>query len=540
MINKATFAIFSALLADYIMVTIIVPIINELFRIDYGQIDEFKVGFVYSMKGLSQLCTGLLIGKISDIIQLKAMTQLGLFSDLIASLIYIFGRKFPSYMAARLLHGIGSSLIASSSFSLLANHYKTDKERGEIMSKAGTGIACGVLTGPVVGGLLYSIGEKMGLKSFARLIPFGFCTLFYLIAIFSIHFFINSPYRAKKKNIKNSLNELSKDHKKNKDKNVLSNWEILKYMPILALVYLSFSGNLEISYLEPILPNYWMKLTHNNWDTFRSGILFACSPLSYTILMPILGKYGYKIGRHNVILIGMFVISSVFLIIIPSSKFIYLSSIFLFIMGCGSGALDSSLQPMLAQAYDNLLERKKLEEDHNSSKKEINTFYEEDDDGTEVPNNENEVKLNISQTNEKETDIINLKNKNDKRLIKNLDDVDDDNTIERVIDVDDDSDHNTIKDGKDSNEEDEEEEEPHNKYTRVFSLGNMGMNIGFITGPMFSSFLVSLLDGEDPGVNRFKSSFFKCCLIFAVFGWASALVAIIPGMKKYRSLKNKN
>ncbi len=52
-----------------------------------------------------------------------------------ASLIYIFGRKFPCYLAARMFHGIGSSLIASSSFSLLANHYKTDKERGEIMSK---------------------------------------------------------------------------------------------------------------------------------------------------------------------------------------------------------------------------------------------------------------------------------------------------------------------------------------------------------------------------------------------------------------------
>jgi len=38
-------------------------------------------------------------------------------------------------MTARGIHGIGSSLIASSSFSLLANHYKTDEERGEIMSK---------------------------------------------------------------------------------------------------------------------------------------------------------------------------------------------------------------------------------------------------------------------------------------------------------------------------------------------------------------------------------------------------------------------
>jgi len=53
----------------------------------------------------------------------------------LASFIFIFGRKFLSYLAARTIHGIGSALIASSSFSLLANQYKTDKERGEIMSK---------------------------------------------------------------------------------------------------------------------------------------------------------------------------------------------------------------------------------------------------------------------------------------------------------------------------------------------------------------------------------------------------------------------
>jgi len=52
----------------------------------------------------------------------------------LATLIYIFGRKLPSYLSARMFHGIGSSLIASSSFSLLANQYKTDEKRGEIMS----------------------------------------------------------------------------------------------------------------------------------------------------------------------------------------------------------------------------------------------------------------------------------------------------------------------------------------------------------------------------------------------------------------------
>ncbi|ORY54774.1 MFS general substrate transporter [Neocallimastix californiae] len=506
--NKATVAIFSALLADYVMVTIIVPIINDLFKIDYGKIDEFRVGFVYSMKGLSQLCTGLLIGKISDKLQLKLMTQLGLTFDFIASLIYIFGRKFPSYMTARGIHGIGSSLIASSSFSLLANHYKTDEERGEIMSKAGTGIACGVLFGPVLGGILYSLGEKMGLESYARLVPFAFCSIADILAISGVHFFINSPYRSIKKKSKtlSSSLELDKKKKSTSSQKNLSNWQILKYVPILALVYLSFAGNLEISYIEPILPNYWMKLTDNNWNTLKSGILFGFSPLSYTIFMPILGKYGYKIGRHHVILIGMIVISFLFLIVIPNKSFIYSSAFFLFMMGCGSGAIDSSLQPMLAEAYDNLLERKKKEE---KLVKEVEMDI--SDDKTETSLDEkNIVKLTIDIVDSKEDSAATLE-----------------------------LEEKETENGQDEVTEEEVEEEAHNKYTRVFSLGNMAMNVGFITGPLISSFLVALVDGDEPNVNRFNSSFFKCCLIFAAFGLLSSVVAIIPGLKRYRREKDK-
>jgi MFS family permease len=485
------------------MVTNIVPIINDLIKIDYGEIDQIRVGFVFSMKGFTQLCMGLLIGKISDKLQLKLMTQLGLCFDLIASLIYIFGRKFPSYVAARGFHGIGSSLIASSSFSLLANHYKTDKERGEIMSKAGSGIAFGVLFGPVLGGILYSLGESMGLGSYARIVPFGFCSLSYILAFSSIHFFINSPYRAIKKKSKSSSSslELSEKEKSISLQKNLSNWQILKYTPVLALVYLSFVGNIQVSYIEPILPNYWMKLTENHWNTFKSGILFAFSPLSYTIFMPILGKYGYKVGRHYVILTGMIVVSLIFLIVIPTKSLIYTSAIFLFLMGCGSGAIDSSLQPMLAEAYDNLLERKQKEE---KFVKEIEMDL-SDDISENTLDDENNVKLTIETKEDK------IFEKSDTK----------------------------INETEINSEEDTEggNEEAHNKYTRVFSLGNMAMNVGFIAGPMISSSLVALLDGDEPNVNRYNSSFFKCCLIFSTFGILSSVVALIPGMKKYRSKK---
>ena len=115
-------------------------------------------------------------------------------------------------------------------------------------------------------------------------------------------------------------------------------------------------------------------------------------------------------------------------------------------MGCGSGAIDSSLQPMLAEAYDNLLERKQKEE---KFVKEIEMDL-SDDISENTLDDENNVKLTIET-------------KEDKILEKS---------------------DTKINETKINSEEDTEggNEEAHNKYTRVFSLGNMAMNVGFITG----------------------------------------------------------
>eukprot|EP00833_Pecoramyces_ruminatium_P010681 jgi/Orpsp1_1/1184713/evm.model.c7180000090675.1 len=185
-------------------------------------------------------------------------------------------------------------------------------------------------------------------------------------------------------------------------------------------------------------------------------------------------------------------------------------------MGIGSGAIDSSLQPMLAQAYDNLLERKEREK---ALMKEVEFDI---SDNTLIERND--VKVVVEPTTKDISDnhlgeVIKVKEEQD---IKEKDvEIEEQDINEKEVE-------------KKSEEEEEEEEEAHNKYTRVFSLGNMAMNIGFITGPMISSFIVSLIDGDEPNVNRFNSSFFKCCSIFTAVACISSFVALIPGMKRYQ------
>jgi len=127
-------------------------------------------------------------------------------------------------------------------------------------------------------------------------------------------------------------------------------------------------------------------------------------------------------------------------------------------MGFGSGAIDSSLQPMLAQAYDNLLERKQIEKEKknkiNNSEDTINT-------------------LSVNRSDDK----INIDIKKDDSLIN-----DSSSVLHRDIGNINEQQENDKNNNQNDKYDDEDSEEAHNKYTRVFSLGNMALNIGFITG----------------------------------------------------------
>jgi len=130
-------------------------------------------------------------------------------------------------------------------------------------------------------------------------------------------------------------------------------------------------------------------------------------------------------------------------------------------MGLGSGAVDASIQPMLAQNYDNLLKRKKSKKMKSSSQQILNASGSIEDTST-VDNN---IELTVYANNEERIRIRD----------------EDANATERVEEEEKNSKTKESIKEKDDNGE-EEEEEAHNKYTRVFSLGNMAMNIAFIIG----------------------------------------------------------
>ncbi len=138
-------------------------------------------------------------------------------------------------------------------------------------------------------------------------------------------------------------------------------------------------------------------------------------------------------------------------------------------MGLGSGAVDASIQPMLAQSYDNLLERKKLKKKNLSSQQGLNSFNKSDDETVEC-----DVKLNILSNNEN-SDVICIENSSDEKI----------KISEESETIRGEESQSSLEGSKESLEE-EEEEDAHNKYTRVFSLGNMAMNIAFIIGKQFN------------------------------------------------------
>ncbi|XP_023243005.1 synaptic vesicular amine transporter-like [Centruroides sculpturatus] len=151
---------------------------------------------------------------------------------------------------------------------MLAGIYTDDKERGNAMSIALTGIGVGMLIGSGLGGITYHF---MG-KAF----PFWI-----LAALFSVNGMLQiitiSPKENKKVKINTSLLSLIKDH----------------YI-IIAAGYITVS-NIALSALQASLPIWMMdKMNAVEW---QQGVVFLFFGLLYVIGTIIFGRLDHKFGR---------------------------------------------------------------------------------------------------------------------------------------------------------------------------------------------------------------------------------------------------
>ena len=126
---------------------------------------QMAMGLLYASKDIFQLVSAPLAGYLTAQYSSQSALWLSTFGLGVATLCFAEASTFPSLLFARSCQGAASAAMMSGGLSLIAETHPGEK-RGAAMGMVFTGLAVGVLCGPLIGGLLF---DKLGRKQTFRL-----------------------------------------------------------------------------------------------------------------------------------------------------------------------------------------------------------------------------------------------------------------------------------------------------------------------------------------------------------------------------------
>nr|AKN21539.1 slc18a-4 [Schmidtea mediterranea] len=284
--------------------------------------ENMKIGLMFASKPVIQLLTNPIVGPITNRIGYSIPMFFGFLVLFISTMTFALAESYHLLFIARSLQGLGSACSSVSGMGMLATYYVDDVERGKAFGFALSGLAMGVLIGPLFGGLMYQYTSKS--------VPF-----FILGSLALIDGFMQIVV------LKPSIKP--EDQKGASLKTLLRDPYIL-----IAAASITF-GNLGIATLEPSLP-LWIKTTMKA-TRLEQGLVFLPCSLSYLMGTNVFGPIGVKIGRWLTTMIGM-VIIGICLICIPFATTISHLIVPSFGMGFAIGMVDSSMMPIMGYLVD--------------------------------------------------------------------------------------------------------------------------------------------------------------------------------------------
>lgn len=121
---------------------------------------EFDQGLLISCYALASFLTGPLWGRVSERIGRKPVLCVGLAGFSLAFVLFALGDTFWELVAARTLGGLLAGAAQPAIFAFAAD-VSTPERRSAAMGMVGAAIGIGVVTGPVLGGLLAPFGLRV-------------------------------------------------------------------------------------------------------------------------------------------------------------------------------------------------------------------------------------------------------------------------------------------------------------------------------------------------------------------------------------------
>ena len=282
---------------------------------------NFQLGLIVSGFTFSQFLLQPFFGGLSDRFGRKIFMVGGLACYGIVSCLYVFADSLTEVFVVRLLHGVGAGMIwpALSAFII---DLSPSERRGETMGFLSAMEMLGFATGPILGGLLYTLGGMS--------LPFLGCALLAFLGMALIWLLIQE---------KPSIHPVEK-------KTFLERYGFasLRHPDIRLLCLIGFSETFVWGLIMTLLP---VMASGLGVPTGKIGWLFSSYFIFYILLQWPVGKWSDRQGRKKPIILGMS-IYAVSVLILSRGGDLFSLLLVLAIAGAGLGVYSPSVRVAVA------------------------------------------------------------------------------------------------------------------------------------------------------------------------------------------------
>ena len=281
---------------------------------------NFELGLIVSGFTISQFLVQPFFGGFSDRWGRKPFMVGGLACYGLVALLYIIADDLYSIFLVRLLHGLGAGMIWPALAAYIVDHSPVER-RGESMGLLSAVESIGFAVGPLLGGMLFSLG---GMN-----LPFLGCSILAFLAMALIWLFIPG------------LTEPKREQKKWWERYGFSS---VRSRDIRLLCVIGFAEAFVWGMIITLLP---VMASGLGVPPAKIGWLFSAYFVVYIFLQGPVGKWSDRRGRKKPILVGMSIYTVAVLLLSQSDSLLYLIVV-LAIAGAGLGIYSPSVRVAIA------------------------------------------------------------------------------------------------------------------------------------------------------------------------------------------------
>jgi MFS transporter, DHA1 family, multidrug resistance protein len=287
------------------------------------------IGLVVSVSTLTGVFLKLPSGALSDIYGRWILLRLGVVAFGLPPFIYPFIHNVDALIALRFVHGLATAIFAPSALATVADLYR--ERRGTAMGAYTACTQAGALLGPVLGGwLVYAAGFP---GTFMTAGVFG-CVGVMLFALLHLN---PPPPRVKEKGLKPVLDDM---------------WQGFRIVAHNTRVLITSATDgakmIANGALMAFLPIYALSIGLNPGE---AGLLFGVQGVISFLSKPVMGRVSDQVGRKPLIMVGLLICATTFVLIPHVSSFLLL----LFLaagFGFGEAVITSSISAFVADVSE--------------------------------------------------------------------------------------------------------------------------------------------------------------------------------------------